>query len=70
MQMSKICFCHFLASWHLILKILIPSPIIDGELLDVGPEIMKIDALKPRNGKTKVCLLAFLLLHPLGQADS
>jgi hypothetical protein len=60
MQMVK-CFCHFVASWHLIFNIVIPSPIIDGEFWGVRPKIMKIkcsEAKKCQKQRLSICIFA------------
>jgi hypothetical protein len=41
-QMAKLCFCHVLASEHLIFTIIVPTTTINRELWGVGTKNMKI----------------------------
>ena len=61
MQMAKLSFCHFLASGHLIFKILVPTPVVNRELWGVGTRIMKIkcsEVKKWQKQSLAICIFA------------
>jgi hypothetical protein len=66
MQIDKLYFCHFLASQYLIYIICGPTPNNVPLIIREGIIILRLDAMKPRNGKNICCPFSLLLLHPLG----
>jgi hypothetical protein len=64
MQMAKLSLCHFLASGHLIFKILVPTPVVNRELWGVGTRIMKIKCSEIKKWQKQTLAICIFAVTP------